>query len=45
MVVMQQNLVNALIFAKLIKNQCFNQKSYSLREQINLNSKIMALID
>ena len=44
MVIMQCNLVNALIFGRLIKNQYFDQKIYSLREQINRNSEIMALI-
>lgn len=30
--------------SRLMKNQCFDKNSYSLKEQINKNSKIMILI-
>lgn len=44
MVAIHQILVDASIFARLIKNQHFDKNDYSLGERTNQDSEIVALI-
>lgn len=43
-VAMQQNLIYTSKLARLIKKRYFDKNGYSLRERINQNSEVMALI-